>query len=220
MLICGLVLMATSSAYAQIYKCTSAEKKTIYTDKACAIGSLQTITEISKASTQGKIAESTINKQLDEAVKLAITNDDLVRAQALASSKEQKQWVVEAKKEASRKNLASRTDADARMEQANSYACQQAQRNLQKETDTTLPDQNAIAAKTSLMQTKCGFSDPRYANRYPTIISSGYQRPGFFNPGWSHQQAWPVHIDPGYTSEPYDRTRASPFGSRWIRPEN
>ncbi|HSH73025.1 MAG TPA: hypothetical protein VK974_08230 [Methylophilaceae bacterium] len=233
----GLLLTA-SPVSAQVYKCTSSSNKVIYSDKTCTSGGTQILTDIQTRSksqensadnalptdkSANNTTDSAINRQLDEAVKLAIGNDDLIRAQALATTKEQKQWVTAARKEATKK-LAS---ADSRADKADSYDCRQAQRNLQKVSDTTLPDQNLILSKTSLMYSKCGISvaDLRYANRVPSsLYNPGFFNRGFFNPGGgyghNHHQHWPGNAQPGYTSEPYDRTMASPFGSRFIRPEN
>jgi len=231
----GLLFIA-SPVSAQVYKCTSSGNKVIYSDKICTSGSTQVVTDIQTKSksledssdedlpnnqTTNSSKDSSINRQLDEAVKLAISNDDLIRAQALATTKEQKQWVTAAKKEASKK-IAS---AESRADKADSYDCRQAQRNLQKVSDTTLPDQNLILSKTSLMYSKCGISvaDLRYANRVPSsLYNPGFFNRGFFNPGGGHHHnhQWPGNAQPGYTSEPYDRTMASPFGSRFIRPEN
>jgi len=231
----SLLILAASPAFAQVYKCTSSSNKVIYSDKTCTSGSTQVLTDIRTKSksledspenslqndkSANNSTDSAINRQLDEAVKLAISNDDLIRAQALATTKEQKQWVTAARKEAAKK-LAS---ADSRSDKADSYDCRQAQRNLQRVSDTTLPDQNLILSKTSLMYSKCGISvaDLRYTNRVPTsLYNPGFFNRGFFNPGGGHHHhQWPGNAQPGYTSEPYDRTMASPFGSRWIRPEN
>ncbi|MFA6179919.1 MAG: DUF4124 domain-containing protein [Candidatus Methylopumilus sp.] len=209
----SLLLFAASPVSAQVYKCTTQQNKVAYTDTSCVTGSKQITTDIQSQPSPAALksivsnTDANITRQLDAAVKLAISNDDLVRAQALATTPEQKQWVAAARKEASKKVMAGRTEADLNAERANSYACRQAQRNLEMEGNSIFRDAASIATKTSLMQASCGISQPN--------IGYGYAPPPYlFSPGRPH-----FNQQPGYTSEPYDRTRASPFGSRWIRPE-
>jgi len=209
----SLLLFAASPVYAQVYKCTTQQNKVAYTDTSCVTGSKQITTGIQSQPSPTALksivsnTNANITRQLDAAVKLAISNDDLVRAQALATTPEQKQWVTAARKEASKKVMAGRTETDLNAERANSYACRQAQRNLEMEGNSVFRDATTIATKTSLMHASCGISQPN--------IGYGYAPPPYlFSPGRHH-----FNQQPGYTSEPYDRTRASPFGSRWIRPE-
>lgn len=219
----GCLLMAcVATAQAQVYKCTGAKDQTAYSDKPCTTGKSQIVADIAPAvsdNSAGSDSKSSLSRQMDEAVKSAIANDDLIRAQALATSKEQRAWVNAAKKEAAQKLAASNAATPA--SRASSYECRQARANLERVADSNA-DAGLINAKTSLMQAACG-------EQYQV---SGYGRtpsPYLFYPypnrgGYPHQGGYPVQYphdhgnSPGITTQPYDRTIEPNFGSRFVRP--
>lgn len=164
--ILGIVLLVFSvnPAYAQIYKCKTEKNKIIYSDVPCSAGSRQTLTDVQPSldnHTQHSSNEkSALTQQLDSAVKSAIANNELDRAEALASTPEQREWVATAKKEYAQNISNGRTEADLNAEKANSYECAQAKRNLEKEASSSSPEPNVLNAKTSIMRASCGQPEP------------------------------------------------------------
>lgn len=229
----SLVAFAVT-ANAQVYKCTSGKDKTAYSDKPCSIGSSQTVTDIAapvNADTADAKADndsrSSLTRQMDDAVKTAIANDDLIRAQALATSKEQRSWVNTAKKEAAQKIAAN--NAASPSSKASSYECRQARANLDRVSDSNV-DAGVINAKTSLMQAACGeqYQVSGYGGAPSPYLSYPYPNRG----GYPHHGSYPNQgsypypgqyphdhgNSPGITTQPYDRTIEPNFGSRFVRP--
>ena len=204
-----MVIMTTCAhnAYAEVYKCQSG-KKTVYSDKPCAVNTQQTITDIdtnpdadNNDASDSSIDKSkpgninALNKKLDGAVKSAIANGDLVRASALASTDEQRGWVNQAQKE-EKKALQGRTEADLMAEKAASSDCKNAKQALQNAADG-FPDSNEIAIKTSLMRMACGVKEPE-----PVIYSN--PTPRFY--GYPHNQGMPTYGShlPTYPSQQHN----------------
>jgi hypothetical protein len=224
--------MCASNAYAQVYKCQSG-KKTVYSDKPCAVNTQQTITNIdaNPDTDNNDVSDSSsdlpkplqkisaLNRQLDSAVKSAIANGDLVRAGALASTDEQRGWVNQAQKE-EKKALQGRTEADLMAEKAKSSSCQNAKLSLQKAADG-FPDSNEIAVKTSLMRAACGVKEPDpviYTNPAPRFY--GYPHiPGMPSYG-AHLPTYPPQQHGSSNPADYPRPKPENFGSRFIRPED
>lgn len=223
----GFCLISICTASAQVYKCTDAKNNTVYADRPCSAGAKQTLTGISSLPEtnddlkEGLKDKSSITRQMDDAVKLAISNDDLIRAQALASTAEQKSWVYSAKKEEA-KRLASLSASQAG-ERGNSAACKQARRDVEKETASGLGDPSVLNAKTGLMQEACGITvqagSGGYNGRVSPYLLQPYpygQYPRHYPPSSPYN---PSNIPPAaVNSPPYDRNIAPPFGSRFIRP--
>jgi len=221
-----------ATAHAQVYKCTDSRNKIIYSDKPCATGNSQVIPNISpsadaQAPATNADGKSNLTLQMDDAVKSAIANDDLIRAQALATSKEQREWVAKARKEAALK-LANANSTNPQAQKASSYECRQARANLERAASGN-SDAGLLNAKTSLMQSACGeqyqasgygttpspYLFYPYPNRQPYPGQFPGQYPGHY-PG-NHP---PVHNNPpGITTQPYDRTIEPNFGSRFIYPQ-
>jgi hypothetical protein len=227
-----MMAMCASNVYAEVYKC-QAGKKTVYSDKPCAVNTQQTITNIDSnpdadnnesldtATDTPKPPQkiSALNKQLDSAVKSAIANGDLVRAGALASTDEQRSWVSQARKE-EKKALQGRTEADLMAEKAKSSSCQNAKLSLQKAADG-FPDSNEITVKTSLMRAACGIKEPDpviYTNPAPRFY--GYPHiPGMPSYG-THLPTYPPQQHGSSNPADYPKPKPENFGSRFIRPED
>lgn len=218
------VLLFSATAHAQVYKCVS-ETGVVYSDSPCADAANQTVTGINGSASQGHPQalpqKSPVIVQLDTAVKSAIALNDLNRAEALATTREHWEWIAEARKSSPQSARAEASDPAASAE------CQQAKTALDQEAGKPFPDPEILEAKRSLMYASCGFSEP------PTAVVTGAPAVGIFpyygNPyGFNHHpQRYPrghkSHWPPkpsGYTSPPYDRHKETPFGSRFIRPDN
>lgn len=231
-LVISLLVFFASPVNAEVYKCENEKNKVIYSDTPCHSNSTQTVTDIQanldinqNGLQSSEKKQSSVMRQLDSAVKSAIAEEDFVRADALALTKEHHEWIAAAKKDAAR-SVAGRTEADLIAEQSNSDECKQAKLSLEKEAGSSFHKPDVFAAKTSLMHVSCGLRDetePNYSNRTyanrntPFLFNPyhyySYKRLGHFphNPSSMH----PAHR----TSSPYDRTMARNFGNRWIRPE-
>lgn len=212
-----LFAFSASLANAEIYKCTNEKNKTTYSDAPCSSGSIQRLTDIqvNLPGNQQTLPpydkeNSALKRQLDAAVKSAIAENDFTRAEALASTAEQKQWVVTAKKEMTRNSVIGRTEADLSADLANSYECQEAKRNLERELNSFSPEPEALTAKTSLMRASCG-------QREPAEVVYGNPVPIFFR--FPHRHGFIKQ--PGDISAPHGASMTSPVGSsRSSRPED
>lgn len=230
----AVMAICASNTYAQVYKCQSG-KKTVYSDKPCATNAQQTITDIdtNPDTDNNNVSDSptdtpkppqnihTLNKQLDSAVKSAIDSGDLVRANALASTDEQRGWVNQAQKE-EKKALQGRTESDLMAEKAASADCKNAKQALEIAADG-FPDSSEIAVKTSLMHAACGVKEPApviYTNPaprfygYPHSISIGIPTYG------SHLPTYPPQQHGSSNPADYPKPKPENFGSRFIRPED
>ena len=88
-----VLLLLSLPAHAQIYKCTSDKNSVVYSDNPCAAGDDQSLPGIvnQPIDEQPSLARKPpVILQLDTAVKSAIAVDDLTRAEALATTREQK----------------------------------------------------------------------------------------------------------------------------------
>lgn len=189
-----LALIFSTTALAEIYKCDAGKNRTVYSDKPCTNNQNQSVVLVPNQSVQ---SGSTLMLQLGDAVKKAIRNNDLARAEALASTDEQKTWVAEAKKDLA-KNTPSKTEAELSAEKANSDDCIAAQKNLEKESKNNYVNQNVLNTKTSIMRVKCGLKQPENM----IVNSAPYYSP------------WPrlVHQQPNVIVGPaYDRHMQNPW---------
>ena len=152
-----LFMIISSSAHAEIYKCEAGKGKTVYSDKPCQAENGQSTLNITTPTVQTN--KTLVMKQLGDAVKSAINNNDLDRAEALATTDEQKGWVAKARSEAA-KVSAPKTEAEINAEKASSEECITAQKDLDQFTNDNNPDPSTIGAKTSLMRVKCGLKEP------------------------------------------------------------
>ncbi|HEU4708814.1 MAG TPA: hypothetical protein VFS17_05835, partial [Methylophilaceae bacterium] len=147
------------------------------------------------------------------AVKSAIAAGDLTRAEALATTREHWEWIAEARKT----NAKNAPPAD----QANSEECLAAKQALERAANSADPEPEVLQAKRSLMYAACDIPQPvELVNQQPVTTLFPYpytRRRGY--PGHRHPHG--DHDKPSdYTSPPYDRRMAEPFGSRFIRPED
>jgi hypothetical protein len=192
---------------AEVYKCENAKSQVIYSDTPCHSGSTQTITDIqANLALNQSNSQSAVMRQPDNAVKSAIAEENFVRADALAVTREQRDWIVLAKKDAARSMAAGRTEADVLAEQSNSDECRQAKVSLEKEASSSFRKSDVLAAKTSLMYVSCGLKDEppayassNYAGQYAPFLYYPYpyysrKRPGQFPHG--ARPAYPVAYTP------------------------
>lgn len=211
-----MFVFSASLANAEIYKCTSEKNKTTYSDAPCNSGSIQSLTDIqaSLPTNQQTLPpydreNSVLKRQLDAAVKSAIAENDFIRADALASTAEQKQWIVTSKKEMAQNSVIGRTEAGLSADLANSYECQEAKRNLEREVNSFSPEPEVLTAKTSLMRAACG-------QRESVEVAYGSRVPVFFR--FPHRQDFirqPRHISPSN-----DHPMTSHFGGKSNRMED
>lgn len=216
------LLLLSAPAHAQVYKCISEDNGVVYSDSPCNASDSQTLTGISTENTNAAPAlahKPPVILQLDTAVKSAIAVNDMARAEALATTREHWEWIAEARKNTSQVARAEAGDP------ATSQECQQAKSELDHEAGRPFPDPEVLQAKRSLMYASCGLSEPlEVVTEAPAV--------GFFpyhgNPyvhrrhlhRFPHGHKPRHHPKPsGHTSPPYDRHKETPFGSRFIRPE-
>ena len=219
-------MLLVETANAQVYKCKTEKDVIVYSDTACRPGTEQALPDIQAgpAVTSPGAEKDTIIRQMDAAVKNAIAEDDLIRAQALATTAEQKAWVKAAQKEAAaQKSAADKAGKDFLAQRANSAECRDAKRSLEEEA-TGNRDPVILSTKTNLMRVACGVSDPGDPGTYYgpgrslTYPYSSYP--------YGHHQGVPGYRPPQPGTGPvpppaYDRYRYQPpFGSRFIRPED
>ena len=207
------------SANAEIYRCQSGDSKTSYSDTPCKPGGTQTLidfrtqTALNRADSADIEDKSAVVRQLDIAVKSAIANGDLIRAQALASSDEQKEWVAAAR-EAAKRIALGRTDADLNAEKANSDECLEAKQNLEQEVKAFSPKPSVLGAWTSMMRAACGVNGLAEAD-YGNQVS-----PVFFYPHRFHPHRRGPIIRPVENPSTHDRQRHNtPVTSKFIKPE-
>jgi hypothetical protein len=225
LLVVLLFVFSASPLKAEVYKCETAKSQVIYSDAPCHSGSTQTITDIKTGLALNQTnSQPAVMRQLDNAVKSAIIEEDFVRADALAMTREQRGWIVLAKKDAARSVAAGRTEADLIAEQGNSDECKQAKVSLEKEANSSFRKSDVLAARTSLMRVSCGLRDDAlpdatltYANGYGPFLYNPYPYYSYRRLG--HFPHHPSSMHPAaYTSPPYDRHMEKNFGSRFIRP--
>jgi hypothetical protein len=211
---------------ADIYKCESAKGKTVYSDMPCHSNSTQTITDIQPdvvAQPQSPDKQKpVVMRQLDDAVKSAIARGDLTRADALAVTSEQREWIAIAKKDSRKQD--SRTEAKLAADKTESGECQQAKLNLEKEADSSFNKPDVLKAKTSLMRAACGLNDDgdhdqTYVNQNVPFLFDTHQRYSNRNLDRWPNKPRPPNSQSG-TSPPYDRYMEKPFGSSYIRPDD
>jgi hypothetical protein len=216
------LLLIALPAQAQVYKCTSQEGGVVYSDSPCTSGNIQTLPgitgESSGAVTPNLARKPAVIQQLDTAVKSAIAMNDIGRAEALATTQEHWEWIAEVRKTTPQVAKAETSDP------AQSADCQQAKSQLDYEAGKPFPDTDVLQTKRSLMYASCGIPEP-------LEIVTEAPAAGFFpyngRPYGRHPHRFPHGDKPGWhpkppsghTSQPYDRHKERPFGSRFIRPE-
>lgn len=211
----ALLAFAAPSVNAEVYKCTGAKNQTTYSDIPCSRGKVQEITNaepsLSNDLESSEQLKSSVTRQLDAAVKAAIADDDYVRAQALAVTQKQRDWINAAKKEYATREAASKAQLASNADKASSAECLQARRDLERAANG-IATSETLNAKSTLVNAACG---SQTAPEYAYHGDSNYYLPVYY-PRYHHKPT----VNSGYTSPPYDRTMASPFGSRFIRPED
>lgn len=230
MLAASLFMLITAPAKADIYKCESAQGKTIYSDTPCHSSSTQTLTDIqpdvvTNPHPQDK-TKSVVIRQLDEAVKAAIATGDIVRASALAVTNEQRDWVAYAKRGSDGKAIPGSSQITIAAEKSESGECRQAKLDLEREANSSFHKTDVLKAKTSLMNAACGLNeqsdwgyDQSGMGQNVPFLFDTHRSYSYRNLGrWPHNSR-PPHSPPE-NSPPYDRYMEKPFGSSYIRPQD
>lgn len=173
----ALLLAFAAPAHAEVYKCQDQDGKIVYSDAPCKSGT-QTVTDIPvtipDADAANHSESSALARQMDTAVKTAIADGDLHRAQALATTREHWDWIAAAKREANETPILGRTEADLSAERGDSQACQQAIRSYELEASSSFDEPEALNAKKSIMHAACGIKEPLEANNYPAPATALY----------------------------------------------
>jgi hypothetical protein len=216
------LLLVTAPGYAQVYKCRDAQQNIIYSDSPCTAGHRQELTDIPAEGAvslpANPVQKSAVMRQIDAAVKSAIATNNLPKAEALATTREHWEWIAEARRSAPQLNTSNSDDI------TDSYECMQARSSLEAEANKPNIDAQVLRAKRSLMYAACDLPEPiEIVNQAPGAVFPyaygrnpyGYPR----HPHRSHHGPGKPH-NSGYTSPPYDRHMETPFGSRFIRPED
>jgi hypothetical protein len=208
----ALFFAFATPANAEVYKCQNQSGKIIYSDAPCKSGT-QTVTDIpvtmpDTGLTNSTQSSSALARQMDIAVKSAIANNDLHRAQALATTREHWDWIAAAKREANQTPTLGRTEADLSAERGDSEACQQAIRSYELEASSSFDETEALNAKKSIMHAACGIKEPLEVNNYPAPATAFYpprgSRPYYRRgPSHSHRPGWNNHA-------PHDPLKAEP----------
>ncbi|HEX5539425.1 MAG TPA: DUF4124 domain-containing protein [Methylophilaceae bacterium] len=203
-----LLAFSASAAAAGVYKCQSQSGKVIYSDVPCKSGT-QTLTDIPVTTPDSAVTTSSstmLTRQMDAAVKSAIANNDLQRAQALASTPQHWAWIAEARQQADQATTTGRTEADLSAEKGNSQACQQAMRSYELEADSSFDEPGRLAAKRSLMHAACGIQDTPEAYSEPPPVTAFYPAPlrPYYRPRLTHRH-WP-----GWGSKPPNAAKPKP----------
>ncbi|GAB3542865.1 hypothetical protein GCM10027343_15570 [Noviherbaspirillum agri] len=160
-LIFAVLIASAGQAGAQVYKCKDEKGSTIYSDNPCTSNGNQTRTDIPTSSTLPPVStESPLSRQLDNAVRRAISNGDLNHAESLAMTAQHWEWIASAKKDRQPRPVLGRTEADLSSEKGGSFACQQAKRDYEFEAGSYKQVQNSIDAKRSIMHAACGIKEP------------------------------------------------------------
>lgn len=229
MLIASLLVLAAAPTKADIYKCESLKGKIIYSDTPCHSNSTQTLTDIrsdivTNDQSLGKTKPAVI-RQMDEAVKSAISVGDFERANTLAVTSEQRSWIANAKKDSSVNTTSERSRVNIANEQSESSECKQAKLALEREANSSFHKADVLKAKTSLMYAACGLneqSDSSYTqndmNQNIPFLFDTHRSYTYPNLGRWPYNSRPPHSPPE-NSPPYDRYMEKPFGSSYIRPQ-
>ncbi len=229
MLVASLLVLVSAPAKADIYKCESAQGKTVYSDTPCHSNSTQTLTDIrpdvvTAPQPQDK-PKSVVIQQLDEAVRSAIATGDFVRADALAVTSEQRGWIAAARRNSDGK-AEERSRVNLAADKSESGECRQAKLDLEREANSSFHKADVLKAKTSLMRATCGMNEESdrdyeqtYVNQNVPFLFDTHRSYSYRNLGrWPHNPR-PPHAPPE-NSPPYDRYMEKPFGSSYIRPQD
>ena len=155
-----LLTVCTAHASAQVYKCIDEKGKSIYSDTPCLRHGSQALTDIQSSPASSSTAESPLSRQLDAAVRRAISEGDFSHAQSLALTPKHWEWIAAAKKDRQQQPVLGRTEADLSAEKGDSIACHKAKRDYEFEAGAYKQVQNAIDAKRSMMHAACGIKEP------------------------------------------------------------
>lgn len=198
-----LLLLASGSASAQIYKCQDTDQSISYSDRPCSDGHEQLVTDIVTAplTSDGELSTELLRLQLDTAVKSAIASGDLQRARALASTQEHRNWVADAQL-IERANQLEAFSAQGTL--ANSAACLRARENLETATTSAASTDELLSARENLMHVACGTIKPVVTQSQPVLVYPyGRVYPGRT---WQDNRQWSRH---GRTSAFPGKSRAA-----------
>ncbi|CAG0965867.1 hypothetical protein MTYP_00987 [Methylophilaceae bacterium] len=207
-LLLPLLVIFSTTAHAQVFKCRNANHQVVYSDTPCGTGSVQIITDImvNDPHTANADGKPPVMQQLDAAVKSAIAANDLTRAKALATTPEHKEWVAAAVKENAQ--LPGKSEAQLKMEKSSSAECKKAKRNLEAEANASFSNPDVLSARKSLMYTACGVVEPVILDQQPqSTILYGYPYRYRYNDYYRPHQHHP-HRKPGHSG---DKPKTSKF---------
>ncbi|HWU35715.1 MAG TPA: DUF4124 domain-containing protein [Methylovorus sp.] len=174
------LLVMTSPAVAQVYKCESSQG-VVYSDTPCASKTGQTKLDIQADPTPVQEGTTGTEKnryvqQLDDAVKAALAANDIAKAERLAITAEQRELIRQAKLRNTESAKTQVTD------KSTSSECMAARKSLQAAydaSDTTAGDPEAMDKLISTVQAACGSSDvePTYTQRTRNLYRPGFGFP-------------------------------------------
>lgn len=153
-----------ANAYAEIYKCRNDKGGTEFSDKPCRVGSVTvSISENLYPSTQSSFQPQTnspnaYQSTLDHMVDEAIGTGDLRRAKELALTSDHWEKIRLAE------TPTQKSDAELKIQQANSDECSQAKRSYQLEAGAIRQNESLINSKKRLMYSACGMAEPNSVN--------------------------------------------------------
>lgn len=167
---CLVLIIGTTHgtpAFAQVYKCSNAKGKVSYQDSPCDQNTKIGITGTTTTSVSGTAGNSTkaqepppVIRQLDAAVRAALTAHDLRRAKDLAVTEKHWEWIAEAEQKSQEQPVIGRTQSDLRAEKSGTQACKEAKRSYELESQSP----ESIAMKKRLMYEACGMEEPVEVN--------------------------------------------------------
>lgn len=160
-LIFGCLLLSIAGlAQAQIYRCESAKKQVTYSDSPCGTAGRQIVTDIPTSHPAARTDESPFRRDLDAAVRRAISAGNLFQAEQLATTSEHWTWIAEAKALQNKAPGVGRTEADLAAEKGSSRECEQARRSYEVGASTFRQGEAPLDARRTLMYTACGIKEP------------------------------------------------------------
>ncbi|PKO52166.1 MAG: hypothetical protein CVU26_07135 [Betaproteobacteria bacterium HGW-Betaproteobacteria-2] len=203
LLLASLLIIFSTSAHAQVYKCKNAENQIIYSDTPCLPGSQEIATDIGtlQPGNADPDAAAGILRQLDAAVKSAIAANDMTRANALATTEKHREWITAAIREQAQQP--GKSPAELQAQKASSSECATAKRNLEAEANARASNPEVLSARKSLMYAACGIVEPVIIERQTpaTMLYNYPYRPRA--PYWDQQhQRHPERKRGPYTNKP------------------
>lgn len=162
----AIAATATTTAFAQAYKCRAPNGSTVFSDMPCS-GATKTdraVVDLAPSDAGGSSSYRSVGAARDSAlldakVAEAVGSGNFALARTLAMT--EKHWQMIAAAE-SRKNapVVGRTTADVRYEARNSSECRDAKMSYENEASSIMKNTEAINAKRRAMYGACGMDEP------------------------------------------------------------